>query len=102
MTSTTLILRSQREPEHWYAHGRLDATRDPEVISGALRKIVNIAAVEALRHAVQLLEERFEFSAGKAYCHASLCGNLIVSQLVNFKKGIHSSVDNIDTVSSGE
>jgi len=39
------------------------------------------------------LEERFEFSAIKAYCHASLCGNLIVSQLINIKKGFHRSVD---------
>jgi len=80
----------------------LKPPRDPEVIPVVLRKIVNIAAVEALRHAVQLLEERFEFSARKAYCHASLCGNLIVSQLVNFKKGIHCGVDIIDTASSGD
>ena len=26
-------------------------------------------------------------------CHASLCGNLVVSQLVNIKRGIHCGVD---------
>jgi len=42
---------------------------------------------------VQLLEEHFELSAREAYRHASLCGNLTVSQMVNIKKGIHCNVD---------
>jgi acetamidase/formamidase len=63
------------------------------LIAIAVHEDLNIAAVEVLRQAVQLLEEHFGLSSREAYRHASLCGNLIVSQLVNIKKGIHCSVD---------
>ena len=63
------------------------------VLTLAVDEDLERAAKGALAQAVTLLERRFGLSRKAAYRHASLCGNLAVSQLVNVRKGIHCLVD---------
>lgn len=68
------------------------ALSDTTLITLAVDEDLALAAREALRQAVKVLSTWFDLSPGDAYRHASLCGDLAITQMVNGKVGVHCQI----------